>query len=134
MLAPIEADDSGTTSTRSILSPDGEKTQRLEFSRSLAARAIDTLHQSRARTARERALAELARMEQWHKAPGAIEALKQVATADERLLMRQAAVEVLASVPRGERQIDSVLSDIAASNSESAVRQLARETLSQRTR
>jgi hypothetical protein len=134
ILAPIEADDLGTTSTRSILTPAGEKLVRVDFSRSLAARAVNTLVTSKARTARERALADLHRMDLWFKAEGSLDAIKQVALADDRLLMRQAAVEVLAATPTHEKQIDRVLSDIAATNSESSIRQQAREAISQRNR
>jgi hypothetical protein len=132
MLAPIESDELGTTSTRSILMPNGEKPVRSDFSRSMAARSIDTLKNSKARTAREQALADLARMDEWHKAEGATEAIKLVAMADDRLLMRQAAVEVLAAVPASEKAIDWVLQDIAASNSAASIRQLARDLLKNR--
>ncbi len=134
ILAPIEADDLGKTSTQSILMPGGEKPTRVDFSRSLAARAIDTLATSKGRTARERALADLYRMDLWFKAEGSLDAVKQVALADERLLMRQAAVEVLAATPTSEKQIDRVLADIAATNSEGSIRQQAREAISQRNR
>ena len=114
--------------------PAGEKLARVDFSRSLAARAVDTLVTSRARTARERALADLHRMDLWFKAEGSLEAVKQVAMADDRLLMRQAAVEVLAATPTNEKQVDRVLADIAATNSEGSIRQQAREAISQRNR
>jgi hypothetical protein len=132
MLAPIESDDLGGTSTRSILMPQGEKPIRSDFSRTMAARSMETLHSSKARTARERALADLARMADWYKAAGAAEAIKQVAMADDRQLMRQAAVEVLSSIPATEKEIDWILQDIAASNSDATIRQQAREALSAR--